>query len=53
MAGCWFGAAVATGSFRHPSKPGTVTVAGKPSLEIPVGTLRSALKQAGLLGLKE
>ena len=34
--------------FRHPIKPGTVTVAGKPSIDIPPGTLNSALKQAGL-----
>ena len=34
--------------FRHSSKPGTVTVAGKPSLDVPVGTLGSILKQAGL-----
>ena len=34
--------------FHHPSKPGTVTVAGKPSIDIPPGTLNSALKQAGL-----
>jgi predicted RNA binding protein YcfA (HicA-like mRNA interferase family) len=34
--------------FRHPSKPGLVTVAGKPSLDIPRGTLNSILKQAGL-----
>ncbi len=34
--------------FRHPTKPGTVTVAGKPSADIPPGTLASALKQAGL-----
>ena len=34
--------------FRHPTKPGTVTVAGKPSVHIPPGTLNSALKQAGL-----
>lgn len=34
--------------FKHPSKPGTVTVAGKPSLEVPPGTLNSILKQAGL-----
>ena len=33
---------------RHPSKPGTATVAGKPSAEMPPGTLYSALKQAGL-----
>ena len=34
--------------FRNPSKPGTVTVAGKPSLDVPPGTLSSILKQAGL-----
>jgi predicted RNA binding protein YcfA (HicA-like mRNA interferase family) len=34
--------------FRHPTKPGTVTVAGKPGVEVPPGTLNSALKQAGL-----
>jgi predicted RNA binding protein YcfA (HicA-like mRNA interferase family) len=34
--------------FRHDSKPGTVTVAGKASLDVPPGTLNSALKQAGL-----
>ena len=34
--------------FHHPTKPGTVTVAGKPSVEIPPGTLSNILKQAGL-----
>ncbi|HZF13915.1 MAG TPA: type II toxin-antitoxin system HicA family toxin [Thermoanaerobaculia bacterium] len=34
--------------FRHPIKPGTVTVSGKPSLDLPPGTLNSILKQAGL-----
>jgi predicted RNA binding protein YcfA (HicA-like mRNA interferase family) len=34
--------------FHHPSKPGTVTVAGKLSDEIPPGTLNSILKQSGL-----
>jgi predicted RNA binding protein YcfA (HicA-like mRNA interferase family) len=33
---------------KHPGKNGTVTVAGKPSLEIPVGTLKSIFKQAKL-----
>ncbi len=33
---------------QHPNKPGTVTVAGKPSVDIPAGTLNSMLKQAGL-----
>lgn len=34
--------------FHHPTKRGTVTVAGKASLEVPWGTLSSILKQAGL-----
>ena len=34
--------------FQHSVKPGTVTVAGKGSLDIPPGTLNSILKSAGL-----
>lgn len=34
--------------FKHPIKVGIVTVAGKPSVDVPVGTLKNALKQAGL-----
>ena len=34
--------------YKHPTKPGTVTVAGKPRLDVPPGTLNSILKQAGL-----
>ena len=34
--------------YHHPTKSGTVTIAGKLSLEIPPGTLNSILKQAGL-----
>jgi predicted RNA binding protein YcfA (HicA-like mRNA interferase family) len=34
--------------FKHDKKKGTVTVAGKPSMDIPPGTLNSVLKQAGL-----
>jgi predicted RNA binding protein YcfA (HicA-like mRNA interferase family) len=34
--------------FHHSIKPGTVTVAGKPSVDIPPDTLNSVLKQAGL-----
>jgi predicted RNA binding protein YcfA (HicA-like mRNA interferase family) len=33
---------------KHPAKPGTVTVSGKPSVDVPPGTLNSILKQAGL-----
>ena len=34
--------------YKHPEKPGLVTVAGKPSDELAPGTLNSVLKQAGL-----
>jgi predicted RNA binding protein YcfA (HicA-like mRNA interferase family) len=34
--------------FHHQTKPGTVTIAGHSSAEIPPGTLNSILKQAGL-----
>ena len=34
--------------FKHPMKPGRVTVAGPLSADIPKGTLHSILKQAGL-----
>jgi predicted RNA binding protein YcfA (HicA-like mRNA interferase family) len=33
--------------FRHPWKPGRVTVAGKRSDDLAPGTLKSVLKQAG------
>ena len=41
-------ATVRSPTYRHQSKPGTVTVAGKPSLDVPRGTLNAILKQAGL-----
>ncbi|WP_329262215.1 type II toxin-antitoxin system HicA family toxin [Actinoallomurus sp. NBC_01490] len=34
--------------FKHPSKPGLVTIAGKPSRTLPPGTERSILRQAGV-----
>ena len=34
--------------FKHPNKPGKVTVSGKLNVDIPPGTLNSALKQANL-----
>ena len=40
-----------TGSHRqyhHPTKAGTVTIAGKESLDVAIKTERSVLKQAGL-----
>ena len=33
---------------KHPSKPGIVTVSGKPNIDIPPGTLNNIMKQAGL-----
>ncbi|MEK7349996.1 MAG: type II toxin-antitoxin system HicA family toxin [Nitrospirota bacterium] len=33
--------------FKHQTKPGRVTVAGKPSDDLPPGTLNSIFKQAG------
>jgi predicted RNA binding protein YcfA (HicA-like mRNA interferase family) len=34
--------------FKHPVKPGRLTVAGKPSVDLAPGTLNSILKQVGL-----
>jgi predicted RNA binding protein YcfA (HicA-like mRNA interferase family) len=34
--------------YKHPTKAGRVTVAGKPSDDLAPGTLNSILKQAGL-----
>ena len=34
--------------FKHSTKSGTVTIAGKPSVDIPPGTLNAILKQSGL-----
>jgi predicted RNA binding protein YcfA (HicA-like mRNA interferase family) len=34
--------------FHHPAKSGTVTIAGKESVEMPKGTANSVLKQAGI-----
>ena len=31
---------------KHPIKLGTVTVAGKPNVDVPIGTLKSIWKQA-------
>ena len=36
--------------FKHPTKPGRVTIAGKLSDELPKGTQMSILKKAGLRG---
>jgi len=34
--------------YHHPKKLGTVTVAGKPNVDVPPGTLANALRQAGI-----
>jgi predicted RNA binding protein YcfA (HicA-like mRNA interferase family) len=34
--------------YKHPLKPGRVTIAGKPSDDLAPGTLNSILKQSGL-----
>jgi predicted RNA binding protein YcfA (HicA-like mRNA interferase family) len=36
--------------YRHPERPGIVTVAGKPGGDVPAGTLANILRQAGLRG---
>ncbi len=33
--------------FKHPKKPGLITIAGKPNDELARGTLNSILKQGG------
>lgn len=34
--------------YRHPTKPGKVTVAGQPGKDVPIGTAVNILRQAGL-----
>ena len=34
--------------FKHPTKTGTVTVAGHPGLDMPPGTLNGIFKQSGM-----
>jgi predicted RNA binding protein YcfA (HicA-like mRNA interferase family) len=36
------------GQYKHPTKPGRVTVAGKPGHELAAGTLSSITNQAGI-----
>ncbi len=38
--------------YKHPAKPGRVTIAGHPSDELAPGTLSSVLKQSGLKEVK-
>jgi predicted RNA binding protein YcfA (HicA-like mRNA interferase family) len=39
--------------YKHPDKPGRVTVAGKPNKDVPKGTAANILRQAGLRGSRE
>jgi predicted RNA binding protein YcfA (HicA-like mRNA interferase family) len=48
MAGSWCDRGAAIVKLRHATKPGTITVAGKLSIEVPPGTLNMILKLAGL-----
>jgi predicted RNA binding protein YcfA (HicA-like mRNA interferase family) len=34
--------------YAHPTKPGIVTIAGRPGKDVPPGTLNSIKKQAGI-----
>jgi predicted RNA binding protein YcfA (HicA-like mRNA interferase family) len=34
--------------FKHPTKPGRVTVSGKPGTDVPEGTLKNGWRQAQL-----
>ena len=38
--------------YKHPSKPGRVTIGGHPGDDLAPGTLNSVLKQAGVRRLK-
>ena len=46
----WFRVAQAGShrQYKHPTKPGRVTVVGKPGHELAAGTLNSITKQAGI-----
>ncbi len=39
--------------YKHPAKPGRVTIAGHPGHDLALGTLGSVLKQAGLKEQKQ
>ncbi len=39
--------------FHHPTKPGIVIIAGKPSQDLAPGTLNAILKEAGLKGKRK
>lgn len=39
--------------YKHPTKLGRVTISGNTGRDLPLGTLNSVLKQAGLKGRKK
>jgi predicted RNA binding protein YcfA (HicA-like mRNA interferase family) len=41
------------GQYKHPTKPGKVTVAGKSGADVPKGTAANILRQAGLRGPRQ
>jgi hypothetical protein len=48
MAGILLEPEAAIARFKHPTKSGHVTVAGKPGVDVPVGTLKNIWRQAEL-----
>ena len=34
--------------FKHPFRPGVVTIAGRDGADLPIGTLKSIFRQAGI-----
>jgi predicted RNA binding protein YcfA (HicA-like mRNA interferase family) len=48
MAGIWIAHVGSHRQYKHSTKPGLVTLPGKPGDDLATGTLNSVLKQAGL-----
>jgi predicted RNA binding protein YcfA (HicA-like mRNA interferase family) len=53
MAGIWVAQKGSHRQYKHPVKPGRVTIAGHPGDDLAPGTLNSILKQARLKKLSE
>ena len=47
------GKATSHRQFKHPTKPGRVTIAGRLGTDMPPGTLHNVLRQAGLIDREE
>jgi predicted RNA binding protein YcfA (HicA-like mRNA interferase family) len=39
------------GQYKHPTKPGIVTIVSRPGKDVPIGTLKSILPEAGRAGV--